>query len=140
MPCLEITIPKTNEKTRKQLAEKLTAVFAETTGFPKDIFGVLFNEYKLKNAASGGLLCDSYEGRPYLHFLLYCPRLKRTIKQKVVEQFTKTYVDVIGKDDWLPIIHICEHPYDNVGVDGKLLSDSYEQCAQAKFYYEMKEE
>ena len=63
MPCLEITIPKTDEKTRKQLAEKLTAVFAETTGFPKDIFGVLFNEYKLTIFGESGP--DTTEMRVY---------------------------------------------------------------------------
>ena len=39
--------------------------------------------------------------------------------------------------DWVPFIHICEHPYDNVVVNGRLLTDSYEECARRSFYYDL---
>lgn len=72
-----------------------------------------------------------------MHFLLYCPRIDRIAKQNIVKNFTQAYTDCIGKPDWKPVIHICEHFYDNVGVEGELLSDTYEECAKSKYYYEL---
>jgi hypothetical protein len=53
---------------------------------------------------------------------------------------TRALVEVMGKPDWKPVIHLCEHPYDNVGVDGQLLSDSYEELAGRKYYYDLSNE
>lgn len=44
---------------------------------------------------------------------------------------TRTYLH------WKPTIHICEYPYDNVGIEGKILSDAFEECAKRSFYYEL---
>ncbi|MFH2049488.1 MAG: tautomerase family protein [bacterium] len=137
MPCLEIVIPEIDQETKTKLADKLTKAFAKSTKFPTDIFGIRFIEYKPGETASGGKMWDGKIGRPYLHFLLYCPRIDRTAKQNVVKSFTKAYTESIGNSDWKPVIHICEHPYDNVGVEGELLSDTYEECAKSKFYYEL---
>ncbi len=137
MPCLEITIPKIDNNRKEELAKQLTSAFAKASGFPEEIFGIKFNLYVLNDASSGGVLCNDYEGRPYLHFLLYCPKIKREVKQKLVAEFTEIYTKVIGESEWKPVIHICEHPYDNVGVDGKLLSDAFEQCAESEFYYKL---
>lgn len=46
MPCLEISLPKIQDKTKKELATKLTASFASITGHDGSLFGVLFKEYK----------------------------------------------------------------------------------------------
>lgn len=139
MPSLEISMPKTDPATRAKLAEALTKVFADSTRFGAEIFGIRFNEYEPNQTASGGILCDGHSGKPYLHFLLYIPRIDRTTKQKLVEGFSQAFTTVIGHDDWLPVIHIDEHPYDNVGVEGELLSDAYDECKNQKFYYDLGE-
>ena len=137
MPCLEISMPVVSVETKQKLVTELTKVFAGNSGFPAEIFGIRFHEYAENTAASGGKLIDNSSKRPYIHFLLYCPRIKRTVKQKLVEEFSKAFTNVVGKDNWWPVIHICEHPYDNVGVEGQLLSDAYEQCRDSKFYYDL---
>ena len=137
MPCLEIVIPEVDQETKVKLVSELTDAFAASTKFPPEIFGIHFMEYKPGETASGGKIWDGKTGVPYLHFLLYCPRIDRTVKQDVVKSFTKAYTNCIGNRDWKPIIHICEYPYDNVGVGGELLSDAYEEYAKIKFYYEM---
>lgn len=137
MPCLEIVIPGVDPKIKEVLAERLTKAFAESTKFPTDIFGIRFIEYKPGETASGGKMWDGKSGRPYIHFLLYCPRIDRKAKQDLVKSFTKAYTDCIENTEWKPVIHICEHPYDNVGVEGELLSDTYKECAKSQFYYEL---
>ena len=88
MPCLEITMPSTTADTKTHLASRLTEVFAKASGFPSDIFGIYFNEYKPGTAASGGKMFDGGASRPYLHLLLYGPRLRRSVKQKLVQSLT----------------------------------------------------
>ncbi|MDH3890083.1 MAG: hypothetical protein OEV49_03285 [candidate division Zixibacteria bacterium] len=129
-------MPKVDRETKVQLADKLTEAFAAASGFPAEIFGVHFREYEPGTASAGGTLWDGGDTRPYLHFLLYSPRLKRSVKQKLAATLSQAFTQCVGHTHWLPVIHLCEHPYDNVGVEGKLLSDSYEECAKSRFYYE----
>lgn len=140
MPCLELTIPKVDDDTRAKLSVALTDAFAKSTGIDRSIFGIVYFEYDPKDAATGGSLWDGGASRPYLHFLLYCPRISRASKQKLVASMTHAFVATVGMAHWKPVIHICEHSYDNVGVDGELLSDKYEELAQRKFYYDLPEE
>lgn len=137
MPCLEISMPRTTDEIRQELATQLTKAFAEATLFPADIFGIRFHEYETLRASIGGKLYEDSEERPYLHMLLYCPRINRETKQRLVSSFTEVFVKVSGEPRWAPVIHICEHPYDNVGVDGQLLSDNYPELAERKFYYNL---
>lgn len=138
MPCLEVVMPATNTEIKKDLAVNLTRAFADASGFPGEIFGIHFQEYDADQAASGGILCQTEsEERPYLHFLLYSPRLSRTVKQKLVASLTQVFSECLGKPEWKPVIHLMEHPYDNVGVNGQLLSDAYEELGESKFYYEL---
>lgn len=137
MPCLEISMPVSTVETKQTLSAELTKAFSKIAGYPADIFGIKFHEYAENSAASGGKLVDKRTDRPYLHFLLYCPRLKRTVKQKLVSEFSKIFTDAVDNKDWWPVIHICEHPYDNVGVEGKLLSDAYDECRESTFYYDL---
>ena len=137
MPCLEITLPKTDKKTKKLLATRLTEALDAATKFGSELFGIHFSEYEPGNAASGGNIWDGQNGRPYLHARLYIPRLCRSEKQKIVKLLTAAFTESLGEPEWKPVIHICEHPYDNVGVEGELLSDSYKACAESKFYYEL---
>ncbi len=137
MPCLELSMPKTDADTKAKLSEALTKVFDDSNKFPAEIFGIRYHEYDAGQSSNGGTVWDGRSGRPYLHMLLYIPRIDRPTKQMLVEKFSQAFVEVIGKADWLPVIHICEHPYDNVGVEGKLLSDLYDACAKSKFYYDV---
>ncbi len=137
MPCLEIAMPALDESVRAKLAEGLTDRFDEVTPFGKEIFGILFREYGPSMAASGGELCRDTKSRPYLHFLFYCPRISRSTKQKLIAGWTEDFCECLGQPDWKPVIHICEHAYDNVGVEGRLLSDAYEACADSQFYSEL---
>ena len=41
----------------------------------------------------------------------------------------------LALSDCRPVIHIQEHPYDNVGVDGELLSDLFPELVKRKFDY-----
>lgn len=139
MPCLEITLPKQTPETRAVLARQLTIAFAESTGHPPEIFGIRFFEYEAGYTAVAGEIdgLDSDTRAPYLHALLYCPRLKRSVKAKLATALTSAFANSVGNADWKPTIHICEHPYDNIVVGGKLLSDAYASCAQRKFYFDL---
>ncbi len=137
MPCLEISLPNTDTETKEKLTIGLTEAFDKATKFGAEIFGIRFHEYEFGQVASGGKLCDNNTPRPYLHMLLYCPRINRETKQNLVHSFTKAFTQAAGNDDWKPVIHICEHPYDNVGVNGELLSDAIEELKNQKFYYEV---
>jgi len=139
MPCLELTVPELDDRTKQTLVSGLTDVFAEATNFGREIFGIRFNEYHVGQTAIGGRVWEG-DGRPYLHFLLYSPRIARATKQTLVREFTTVYTHCVDKPDWKPVIHIGEHPYDNVGVDGSILSDSYEECAKSRFYYDLSED
>lgn len=137
MPALEVVMPKTDQKTKELLAKSLTEAFVSATNFEAEIFGIHFCEYEKDSVAIGGKIWDGKNGKPFLHLVLHCPRIRRSTKQKVVEALTDTFAETIGNQQWRPVVHICESPYDNVGVDGKLLSDLHEECAKRKFYYEL---
>lgn len=137
MPCIELSLPKVPREIRAALAAELTEAFCSTTGHSADIFGIRFFEYEPETASTGGKLCDIKGEQPYLHLLIYCPRLKRSIKQRLGAALTTAFARAVKRTDWLPVIHICEHPYDNVVVGGKLLTDSYEDCAKRSFYFEL---
>ncbi|MBI5355972.1 MAG: hypothetical protein HZB68_05960 [Candidatus Aenigmarchaeota archaeon] len=137
MPSLEVLLPKTDLKTRGALAFQLTKSFMEATGnmFEKKDFFVFFIEYGMGFAAAGGKLWDDEDDFSPVHLCLFCPRLSRGQKQKSVELFTRALKEA-GNKDWEIVVHISEHPYDNVGVNGKLLSDLVPELAKKKFYYE----
>ncbi len=137
MPCLEISMPRVTSTIRAHLAESLTAAFAAHSGVPADIFGIRFSEYDWGQAASGGQLCTEAGRRPYLHMLLYTPRLESAVKRRLGEALTTAFVEAVGISTWMPVIHLAEHPYDNVVVEGKLLTDAYPALAERSFYYSM---
>ena len=137
MPCLEISLPKTDRATKEKLAANLTNAFVSNTHFEAEIFGIRFHEYDIGQAAYAGKLCDGKNVRPYLHSILCLPRIDRETKKKIVASFTEIFTDVFESDNMKPVIHIHEYPYDNVGVGGQLLSDAFEECRNSKFYYEV---
>jgi len=137
MPCLEISMPPVTVEVRRDLVQRLTDVFDEATSFGRDIFAIRFYEYQPGLTAIGGDLCEKDVKSPYLHFLLYCPRIDRATKQRLVAGWTEAFATCLDRPDWMPVIHLCEHPYDNVGVGGALLSDAFPACAESRFYYEL---
>lgn len=137
MPCLELSLPPVPRETRVALAAGLTEAFCAATGHPPELFSVRFFEVDAGMASVGGRLCDEEGASPYLHLLLYCPRLKRSVKQRVGAALTEAFTRAVRRSDWTPVIHVCEHPYDNVVVEGRLLTDSYEDLAKRAFYYEL---
>ena len=140
MPCLEINLPRTDSITKEKLTARLTEALESNTRFEADIFGIRFHEYDVHQAGYTGKLYDGNKVRPYLHCFLAIPRIDRETKQKIVASFTGVFTDVFKDDSMKPVIHIHEYPYDNVGVDGQLLSDAFEECRKRKFYYELQDE
>ena len=140
MPCLEISMPAMNSDLKARLAERLTRAFSVATSHPVEILGIRFHEYSDGEAASGGVLCSGSEAKPYLHLLVYCPRLNLESKRVLVSRLTEEFCATLEKPDWKPVIHICEHPYENVGVEGELLSDTYPELAERPYYYELSRE
>ncbi len=136
MPCLEVTMPRMDEGTKQTLSRRLTDAFVDATGLPADIFGIRYSEYAAGEAAvGGGKLWSGEDCRPYLHAILYGHRMRREVKQAIVAGFTKAFVESVDKPDWWPVIHLCEHAYDNVGIEGKLLSDAHPELRERPFYY-----
>jgi phenylpyruvate tautomerase PptA (4-oxalocrotonate tautomerase family) len=137
MPCIELSLPKVDQKTKAALAAELTEAFCSTTGHSAEILGVRFFEYEADSTAVGGKLCGDSPANPYLHMVIFCPRLKRSVKQTMGAALVDAFTRASQRSSWIPVIHICEHPYDNVVVNGKLLSDAYEECAKRSFYYDL---
>jgi phenylpyruvate tautomerase PptA (4-oxalocrotonate tautomerase family) len=123
LPCLEISVPKLTLANKKQLAKQLTEAFVTSTGMPAEIFGIRFYDYEIGDTANGGNLWDGSGGKPYHHFVLFGGRLQCDVKKKLIESFSRVYAECLGKSDWKPVIFICELPYDNIGVEGRPLSE-----------------
>lgn len=135
MPCLEVTLPKMELETRRRLAERLTEALVSSTGMDRQAFCIFFHEYGPGEAAVGGSLWESADKPPPIHFALYSPRVKRGVKGRMVEQFTAIVTEFWP--GWVEnlIVHIGEHPYENVGYQGKTLADQYTELARRPFYY-----
>ena len=136
MPCLEISLPKSDLSVKRDLCARLTDLVEEVAGFERGIFRVRFCEYEAGDAGTGGILWDGENGVPYLHAVLYCPRLKRSTKQKLVEGVMRIFPEALHHSDWLPVVHICEHPYDNIGGSGTWLP-TRPGLAERPFYFEL---
>jgi phenylpyruvate tautomerase PptA (4-oxalocrotonate tautomerase family) len=136
MPCLEISLPQTELEIKRNLMATLTDIGVEVAGFGRDVFRIRFCEYGIGDAGMAGKLWDG-ENHPYLHFLLYCPRLKRSVKARLINTMSAAFVEILGKPDWFPVFHICEHPYDNIGASGKPLTEKYPELADRHFYFEL---
>jgi phenylpyruvate tautomerase PptA (4-oxalocrotonate tautomerase family) len=139
MPYLEVTLPKTDQPTKARLMERLTAIAQQVAGFEPEIFRVRFCEYDVGEAGVNGRLWDG-SSNPCLHFALYSPRLKKSVKKILIEKWSAALVEISRHADWNPVIHICEHPYDNVGAGGKVLPERHPEVRDRKFYYELPED
>lgn len=125
MFCLEVVMPKTDLRTKALMSTKLTQAFVDSTGIGSNIFNIHYCEYEIGEAAAGGKLWDKHREEPYLHLILYCPLLDRTVKQRVVEALTTAFAECAENPKWKPIIHISEYAHDNVGVDGEFCRTVY---------------
>lgn len=130
-------MPRVDRQTRAALAAEVTEAFCGATGHSAEILGIRFFEYDQEEIAIGGKLCSASDADAYLHLIVYCPRLKRSSKQKVGTALTEAFTRATKRPAWMPVIRIIESPYDNVIVAGKPLSDAYEACAKRSFYYEL---
>lgn len=118
MPCLEVTLPECERSVKAALADALTTAMTETTGHDRSIFSVAFHELRAGQSALAGKL----DGGPYLHVVLYVTKLAREQKQTLVARFTAAIESAFHR---APVVHIVEHTRDDVGVEGKLLSDLF---------------
>jgi phenylpyruvate tautomerase PptA (4-oxalocrotonate tautomerase family) len=124
---MEIDLSHNLMKKSQHLSEKLSDSFEKTTGHPKSIFGIRFKPYQDNEAAVGGKTLNKHQpNTPYIHILLYCPKLSLETKRTLVKSLTEDFCSVYDKNHW-PIIHICEHSYDNVAIEGELLCDKFEE-------------
>lgn len=133
MPSIAVHLPKVDRPTRAALAKALTESFSAATGFEPEILDVFFHEYGAGEAAHGGALVENVDRGSPVHILICCPRITRRKKQAVAQGLTAALRAATGWDID-PVVHISEHPYDNIVVGGKLLSDAFEECRKP-FYY-----
>jgi 4-oxalocrotonate tautomerase len=132
---MEVTLPRLDTDSKTSLASKLTEAYAGSTGMDRERIGIRFLEYGEGETAYAGRLDRGAGGRPYVHVVLYCPRQSREVKQEIVRRTNAGLQDVLALAGCRPVIHIQEHAYDNVGVDGELLSDRFPELVNQKFYY-----
>jgi len=69
------------------------------------------------------------------HIVVYCPRLEKEKKIACVAALTEAFERTTGHSADLLTIHIEEHSYDNVGVAGRLLSETYPELAERDRLY-----
>jgi phenylpyruvate tautomerase PptA (4-oxalocrotonate tautomerase family) len=136
MPCLEVSLPRTELAVREKLMTALTDIGVDVAGFGRDVFRIRFCEYDVGEAGMAGKLWDGNHN-PYLHFLLYCPRLKQSVKQRLITEMSRAFVEIVEQPEWFPVFHICEHPYDNIGASGKPLVEKYPELAGRQFYFDL---
>jgi len=124
MPCMDVTVPALSAETKRDLATGLTDAYVDATGIQRERIGIRFLEYEAGQTSYAGVLDEGQgNGRPYVHVVLYCPQQPREVKQRIVRQANACLQAALRLDRCRPVIHIQEHPLDNVGVDGELLSD-----------------
>ena len=128
MPWMEVTIPKTDRQKIEQLLAKLNQEFIDGTGFEDEILYVRFSEFETGTAGASGQISQEPN---FAHVVLYTPRLRFDIKRSVIAGLTRAFEIVSAK----PLIHILEFPYDNIGVEGQLLTDADDELASRPYYY-----
>jgi phenylpyruvate tautomerase PptA (4-oxalocrotonate tautomerase family) len=127
MPWMEVTIQKTDSALKQQLIAKLNQEFIDATGFEDEVLYVRFSEFESGDTGASG----QTGGSGYAHIILYCPRMRFDVKRSVVAGLTGALEMIQAK----PLIHILEFPYENIGSDGRLLTDADEELASRPFYY-----
>lgn len=127
---MEVTMPRLDTAAKARLARSLTDAYADSTGMDRERIGIRFQEYGPGETAYAGKLDAD---RRFVHIVLYCPRQSRKIKQAMVGRINTGLKEVLDLQGCRPVIHIQEHPYGNIGVDGELLSDRFPELAEREF-------
>jgi 4-oxalocrotonate tautomerase family enzyme len=70
------------------------------------------------------------------HIVVYCPRLTHEKKAACVAALTEAFERSTGLEADLLTIHIEEHSYNNIGVAGRLLADTYPELAERERRWE----
>jgi len=120
---MEVVLPAVAQIPREQLLARIQREFVDATGFEDEKLYVRFSEYGQDD------LIES-DAR-IAHVVLYCPRLRFDVKRSLASGLTAAFADHEIK----PLIHIFEFPYENIAVDGTLLTDADDELASRPFYY-----
>jgi hypothetical protein len=127
MPWMEVTIPKTDQGARERLHLRLSQEFIDATGFEDETLFVRFSDFDQGDLWESGNPSGNKAG----HVVLYCPRLRFDVKRSLAVGLTSAFEGFGFK----PLIHIVEFPYENIAMDGRLLTDSDDELASRPFYY-----
>jgi len=136
MPFLEVTLPKTSPETKRALITRLTDA-AESAGFEREIFRVCVREYEPGDAGRAGVPWDGGEDAPPLHLVLYTPRLPVGMKKAAIEKLSRAFAEALARPEWLPIVHILEYSYDNLGIGGKISWEQHPELKGRRFYNDL---
>ena len=128
MPWMEVTMPKRENEIKEGLVRRLNQEFIDATGFEEEILYIRLSEFERTDAGAAGQLAG-VEG--VAHVVLYTPRMRFDVKRMLVSGITNAFEGTDAK----PLIHILEFPYENIGVDGRLLADTDEELASRPYYY-----
>jgi phenylpyruvate tautomerase PptA (4-oxalocrotonate tautomerase family) len=138
MPLLDVTLPRATPAVKRALISNLTDA-AVAAGLERDIFRVVIREYDPGDAGTAGKRWDG-DGLPVLHLVLYCPRQPLSRKKSLIENLSRAFMETVGRDDWWPIIHILEYPYDNLGIHGQISWEAHPELKSRKFYFDLPED
>lgn len=124
---MEVVIPAALQIPRDQLLAKIQREFVDATGFQDEKLFVRFSEFGQSDLGESG----SLSGANIAHLVLYCPRLRFDVKRSLASGLTGVFAEHAIR----PLIHIFEFPYENIAVDGTLLTDADDELASRPFYY-----
>jgi hypothetical protein len=127
MPWMEVTTRKMDSSAKQQLLQQLNGEFIDATGFEDEVLYIRFSEFDEGEFGESGALSEGNVA----HIILYSPRLRFDVKRSLASGLTKAFEGTGVK----PLIHIVEFPYENIAVDGVLLTDADEELASRPFYY-----
>lgn len=132
MPFLEIRMPTMARSKTESLAARINQEFIDATGFEDEILRIQFMTYDPDTLATSGQLAGA---NSFVHMILYSPRLRFDVKRSIVSGLTQAFREASGDQNFHVMIHIHEFPYDNIGLDGQLLTDTDDELASRPFYY-----
>jgi phenylpyruvate tautomerase PptA (4-oxalocrotonate tautomerase family) len=128
MPWMEVTIPTSDKAVRQELIASLNQQFIDATGFEDEVLYIRFSEFEPEMAGAAGTISPDHT---FAHLILYTPRMRFDVKRSVVAGLTRAFESLKIK----PLIHILEFPYDNIGVNGELLTDADDELASRPYYF-----
>lgn len=132
MPFLEICMPRMDPRKTESLASRINEEFIDATGFEDEILRIQFMAYDPDTLATGGQVAA---GNSFVHMILYTPRLRFDVKRSIVSGLTQVFREASEESNFQVMIHIHEFPYDNIGLDGQLLTDTDDELASRPYYY-----